>query len=360
MTKALVPLTVLAVGIGLFVSLGLSAQDAPAAPAVQAASTGYDPATADSELFSDSTTVQKSLLTDIIATDTGAVAVGERGHILKSSNLKEWVQLPVPTRSVLTNDYARGPKLWAVGHEEIILASTDGGSSWKRQHVNIEAFGPLLDIIFVDDNKGFAVGAEGKFLSTADGGETWQDGNIGDRTSNMNVHMDEEAADEDGLASDDIGFDETPPHLNAIVQNSTGMFIVGESGSAFRSTDQGESWTRLTTPYNGPLFGAIVLSDESILAYGLNGNVYLTKDLGVNWIKQETGSEATLLGAVAVSGGRAVIVGSRGAFLTKSPDSNILKLFTVDEGGVLGGVLQSGDVDFIVVGENGLSTFSPK
>lgn len=360
MTKALIPLTVLAVGISLFLSVGLSAQDAPAPAAPAPAPSGYDPATADSELFADSSIVQKSLLTDIIATDTGAVAVGERGHILKSSNLKEWVQLPVPTRSVLTNVYARGAKLWAVGHEEIILASADGGSSWQRQHVNTEAFGPLLDILFIDDNKGYAIGAEGKFLSTTDGGLTWVDGNIGDRTSNMNVQPDDAEASEDGLASDDIGFDETPPHLNAIVQNSTGLFIVGESGSAFRSVDQGDSWTRLTTPYNGPLFGAVVLTDDSVLAYGLNGNAYLTKDLGLNWVKQETGTEATLLGAVAVEGGRAVIVGSRGAFLTKSADSNILKLFTISEGGVLGGVLQSGNTDFIVVGENGLSTFSPK
>lgn len=360
MTKALVPFTVLAVGVGLFLSTGLSAQDGATSVTASVTVSGYDPATADSELFADSSIVQKSLLTDIVATDTGAITVGERGHILKSSNLKEWVQLPVPTRSVLTNVYARGAKLWAVGHEEIILASSDGGSSWVRQHVNTEAFGPLLDIIFTDDNKGFAIGAEGKFLSTTDGGATWIDGNIGDRTSNMNVQADEAEASEDGLASDDIGFDETPPHLNAIVQNSRGLFIVGESGSAFRSVDQGESWTRLTTPYNGPLFGAVVLSDESILTYGLNGNAYVTKDLGLNWVKQETGTEATLLGGVAVAGGRAVIVGSRGAFLTKASDSNVLKLFTISEGGVLGGVLQSGDTDFIVVGENGLSNFSPK
>ena len=117
----------------------------------------YDPAIQDAEILVPSI-VAKALLTDIVATDTGAVTVGERGHILKTSNYTDWVQLPVPTRSLLTNVFVRGANLWAVGHEEIILHSADGGSSWARQHVNSEALGPLLDILFVDDATGFAVG----------------------------------------------------------------------------------------------------------------------------------------------------------------------------------------------------------
>jgi photosystem II stability/assembly factor-like uncharacterized protein len=319
----------------------------------------YDPTTADAELL-DPNIAKLALFTDITATDTGAVAVGERGHILKSSNLSDWVQLPVPTRSLLTNVYAKGPNLWAVGHEEIILHSADGGSTWKRQHVNADAFGPLLDVIFLDENRGFAIGAEGKMLQTTDGGANWVDGNITDRLNATKPVAAAASEDDSGLASDDIGVDETPPHLNAVVQNKLGLLIVGESGAVYRSTDEAASWTRIALPYNGPLFGAIVLSNDGVLAYGLNGNAFLTSDLGSTWEKLETGTEATLLGAVAVPGRRAVIVGSRGVVLTKDADSSILKTFTFGDGGVLGGVLQRGDTEFVVVGENGILSYSPK
>lgn len=319
----------------------------------------YDPATADSEILVPSI-VAKALFTDIIATDTGAIAVGERGHILKTSNYADWVQLPVPTRSLLTNVYARGANLWAVGHEEVILHSADGGSTWERQHVNSEAFGPLLDILFIDDARGFAIGAEGKMFATSDAGKTWIDGSITSRIVNAPVAAKVDSNDDAGLASDDIGVDETPPHLNGIVQNGAGLLIVGETGAAFRSRDAGVSWDKLDFPYSGPLFGALVLDDESILAYGLSGNVYQTRDLGSNWTKLETNTDASLFGAVAVKGGRAVLVGARGTFLTKAPDSNALKAFTFSEGGVLGGVVQRAESDFTVVGENGILAYSPK
>lgn len=319
----------------------------------------YDPATADSEILIPGI-VSKALFTDIVTTDTGAIAVGERGHILKTSNYVDWVQLPVPTRSLLTNVYARGTNLWAVGHEEVILHSADGGSSWERQHVNSEALGPLLDILFIDDTRGFAIGAEGKMLTTDDAGKTWLDGSITTRMVDAPLIAKSDSNDANGLASDDIGVDETPPHLNAIVQSKLGLLIVGETGAAFRSRDAGVSWARIDFPYSGPLFGAVVLDDESIIVYGLSGNVYSTRDLGSSWTKLETNTDASLFGAVAVKGARAVLVGARGTFLTKAAESNALKAFTFSDGGVLGGVVQRGESDFTVVGENGILAYSPK
>ncbi len=320
---------------------------------------GYEPATADSEILVPNI-VTKALFTDIVATETGAIAVGERGHILKTSNYTDWVQLPVPTRSLLTNVYARGGNLWAVGHEEVILHSADGGSTWERQHANSDASGPLLDILFVDDSRGIAVGAEGKMLTTSDAGKTWIDGAITSRMTGAAVTKAAVDADVSGLASDDIGVDETPPHLNAIVQSKAGLMIVGETGAAYSSRDGGETWSRIVFPYSGPLFGAVVLDDQSIIAYGLAGNAYITADLGSSWTKLETNTDASLFGGVAVSGGRAVLVGARGTFLTKAAQSNALKAFTFSDGGVLGGVVQRSETEFTVVGENGILAYSPK
>ena len=144
------------------------------------------------------------------------------------------------------------------------------------------------------------------------------------------------------------------------MQSSAGLLIVGETGAAFRSRDEGVTWARLDFPYRGPLFGAVALDDQSIIAYGLAGNVYQTTDLGTSWTKLGNNSDASLFGAVAVSGARAVLVGARGIFLTKAADSNALKAFTFSDGGVLGGVVQRGESDFTVVGENGILAYSPK
>jgi photosystem II stability/assembly factor-like uncharacterized protein len=272
-------------------------------------------------------------------------------------------QVQVPTRSMLTNVYALDALVWAVGHEEVILHSSDAGHHWVRQHVNTDAIGPLLDIVMFDAQRGIAVGAEGTMLETVDGGTSWNRFLITDRTAAAAAAeptgTDEE--EESLVASDDIGFDETPPHLNAIVNAPQGLMIVGEGGAGYRSSDQGQSWTRFELPYTGSMFGAVALDDGSIIAFGLRGKAFSTRDLGVTWEELNTGTDAGLMGGAAVEGGRAVLVGGSGTILTKDSGNPNLKVFTYEAGGVLGGVLhQPGqEVPFIVVGENGIATFKP-
>ena len=76
----------------------------------------------------------QSLLLDVIRTSEGQfVAVGERGHILLSDDGVSWSQAEaVPTRSTLTSLTSAGGKLWAAGHDTVILTSTDNGNSWSQ------------------------------------------------------------------------------------------------------------------------------------------------------------------------------------------------------------------------------------
>jgi photosystem II stability/assembly factor-like uncharacterized protein len=73
--------------------------------------------------------VAKSLLLDIIHTDSKFIAVGERGHILLSSDGKQWSQADVPNLSTLTALDFAGNNGWAVGHDATILKSNDGGEN---------------------------------------------------------------------------------------------------------------------------------------------------------------------------------------------------------------------------------------
>jgi len=322
-----------------------------------------DPATAPAEILTLERVLSSMLLDGANARDR-AVIVGDRGHILVSESRREWRQVASPTRTMLTAVYAVDNSLWAVGHDQVIIASTDGGLTWTPQHSDTSSEGPLLDVLFLDAQRGFAVGAYGQFLSTADAGASWNVQTVSDRTggvaptaSDTAPVSDKEA--EPALASTDVGEDEGDPHLNGIVRTDAGLLIVGEAGAAYRSIDQGATWERADLPYEGSMFGAVGLDTGQVIAFGLRGNAFSTADLGRSWQKLETGTTASLLGGSAVTGGRAVLVGASGTVLLAPPGSTQLRGLSFPEGGVMSGVLPLAETEFLVVGENGVATYQP-
>jgi photosystem II stability/assembly factor-like uncharacterized protein len=339
-----------------------NAQDEAAPPA--SASNWPDPSSSPAEIL-DVARIQKSLLLDAANARDRAVVVGDRGHILVSESRSEWRQVPVPTRSMLTSVYAVDNKLWAVGHDQVIVYSSDGGLTWTLQHHDAAAEGPLLDVLFLDAERGYAIGAYGQFLSTTDSGANWTVQTISDRvgaSAPAAVAADEATdmgEDDSGLASTDMGEDEGDPHLNAIVRTSAGLLIVGEAGSTYRSTDNGANWTRGDLPYEGSMFGLVGLDNDTVVAFGLRGNAFLTTDLGRNWERLETGTEATLLGGAAVPGARAVLVGASGTVLLLPASSPQLRGYTFSDGGVMSAVLPISESEFLTIGENGLATYQP-
>src|SRR5687768_198277 len=73
---------------------------APAAKPALDANAANDPSALPSETMPRAS---KSLLLDLVRTASGYVAVGERGHVLRSDDGKAWTQLTLPTRSALTS-----------------------------------------------------------------------------------------------------------------------------------------------------------------------------------------------------------------------------------------------------------------
>lgn len=326
----------------------------------------YDAATADSELMPQA---QHALFTDITKTGGGAVAVGERGHVFLSTDLKQWTQVKVPTRTLLTTVFAIDAEIWAAGHDGVILHSADGGQTWARQRFDPDGEGPILDLLFLDPKIGFAIGAYGQFLSTENGGDTWEKQLISDRlvaSDAKSQTVDNEAVDagdgEDlqGVASDDMGEDEGDPHLNAIAKVGAVLLIVGEAGKGYRSGDNGKTWSALRLPYEGSMFGLLALDDGSALAFGLRGNVLLSSDQGASWQALNSGTEQSLMGGAAVAGARAVLVGASGALALRPAGEQGLRVFAFPDGGILSGVLPEPDEKgFVVVGENGILHFTP-
>lgn len=363
---------------------GLSAaSDAPVAqPAVPATA---DPASLDAERLPK---VDKSLLLDVLALDgtatsPGYVAVGERGHVLLSADGVAWTQAEhVPTRATLNSVAGNGDLLWAVGHDGVILHSSDAGQHWQRQRVapyspddSDPSHGiPLLDVFFVDAQHGYAIGAYRLLLETRDGGASWTQrpltADVADADTVVASPSPSDAVVDDGVEEWNFSADElvlednADPHLNAIARTGSGALVIaGERGAVFRSRDLGDTWQRLKLPYQGSMFGVLAWQDDHILVFGLRGNVFESRDLGDSWIQLESGTRANLMGGSALPDGGVVIVGANGIVLTRaSADAPLVTghfVTAAGEASVLADALADGAGGYLVVGERGVDRYRP-
>ena len=112
--------------------------------------------------------------------DGGAWLVGDGGLVRWSRDEgRSWQpppgQIPATARHLFdwSAVEARGNRCWVAGSPgSRILHSDDGGKTWSFADTGQCA--PLRGLCFVDDRHGWAVGALGTILATSDGGRTWK------------------------------------------------------------------------------------------------------------------------------------------------------------------------------------------
>lgn len=312
----------------------------------------------------------RSLLLDVASAGTRLVAVGERGHILLSDDQgNSWRQAPVPVRSMLTTVYFINPKQgWVVGHDSVVLATTDAGESWQVQHykefspeaaqaadaadaaadeaLDEEAYleeeesagrdmgsregVPLLDAWFADAANGLAIGAYGLLLRTSDGGKTWTDASA-------------TVANRDGWHFNAIG---------GIPGNSNFVLIAGEKGTLYRSLDGGATFSALASPYDGSFFGVIGSADGSVYVFGLQGRLYRSDNQGASWTRMETSVTSGLNDGCQLKNGTVLIAGNAGVVLSrKAAEDTLLASRRPDRQTVLS-CAPAGD-GVVLVGEGG-------
>jgi len=225
-----------------------------------------------------------SMLLDGVSRDGLMTAVGERGHILISTDGEHWQQITVPTRATLTGVYFHDKmKGWVVGHDAVILRTTDGGKTWEKVYYDPEGQTPLFDIWFKDEKHGIAIGAYGLYLVSEDGGASWD-------VSEMNVIADtsnNDTAEDPGDAEDSDDFlDLYDLHLNSIaIADSGKLYIAAEAGKVYRSDDTGDSWVPLAPDYVGSFFGVLPVTGDTVLVFGLRGHLFRSEDAGNSWRK---------------------------------------------------------------------------
>ena len=290
-----------------------------------------------------------SLLLDVAVLPGGRiVCVGERGHVLVSTDGGQtFMQQPVPTRATLTRVYFQDDRRgWAVGHDEVILRTTDGGSSWTRVHWEPGHRQPLFDVWFGANGTGFAVGAYSTMLRSSDFGATWQPITFEPAAA---MAAPKRAAG----PADDVDVGVTQPHLYALRPAGDGrLYMAAEAGHVYRSDDAGEHWRELASPYGGTFFGILPLGADAVLAYGLRGHLFRSDDAGATWTAIDTGATDLLAAAGRLPDGGVVIAGLSGVLLV-SDDARRFRLHREADRRGYSGVAATG-ASIVLVGDGGV------
>ena len=272
----------------------------------------------------------ESMLLDITHIGDVLVAVGERGHVVTSVDGENWVQAEhVPTRSTLTTVFGTAGRLWAGGHDAVIITSGDQGKTWTRQFFDPDRQQAVMDILFTDEANGVAIGSYGLVLHTRDGGQSW----------------------EDTVVDPENDF-----HLNGLVRFGDGRrMIAGEAGYSYRSFDDGETWEAMEMPYQGSMWGALMTDSECVLFYGLRGHVLESCDFGSNWAEIDTGSLASVSDAAEYDG--LVLLASNSGTLLIRDDGGVFRTHHHSSGVDFAAAISVGDGEFLLVGEDGIHRY---
>ncbi len=270
----------------------------------------------------------KSLLLAVTRAGDHLVAVGDRGHILRSADQgRTWTQSPAPTRAMLTGvSFPDARHGWAVGHDGVILATTDGGLTWIRQDAGKDTDSIYLDVYFRDTQQGWAVGAYGKCMTTTDGGRTWT------------------------LAQPS----EDEVHYNRLTTAPDGtLYLAGEAGLLLISKD-GRKWSKSEVPYDGSLFGTLPLEGGRVLTYGLRGHILLSENRGGNWTEDENPVPALIMAGTRLAAGPVVLAGQGGNFFISRDAGKTFTHWKPEGFGTsVAGVIDAGDGTLLTVGEAG-------
>lgn len=195
-----------------------------------------------------------SLLLDVAAAGKGFVAVGAHGVILTSQDGTDWNLVHSPV-SVMLNRviFADADHGWAVGHDGLILHTSDGGRHWKIQFRDASGRQTFYDIYAYNSEHAIAVGS-GRASITKDSGKHWRSltGPLFDLKWNFNA-------------------------INRLADGC--LMLVGERGILARSCDGGTNWEQLETPYIGSYYGVLPYGAHGAVVFGMRGHIYVTDNV---------------------------------------------------------------------------------
>jgi photosystem II stability/assembly factor-like uncharacterized protein len=311
----------------------------------------------------------RALLNGVSRAGNRLVVVGQRGHVLLSEdNGTTWQQATVPTSSDLVAVSFPTPTTgWAVGHDGVVLRTTDAGATWTRQldgkaasaamvafyerNANLPGVdakrlaaaaeeakrfatqgheNPFLDVWFQDEKTGFVVGAFGLILQTRDGGTSWEPW----------LH----AVDNPKTF-----------HLYAVRQVGADVYMTGEQGLLLKLDRAAGQFRKLEVPYQGTLFG-VTGNAKVVVAFGLRGTILRSTDAGRSWQQVPAVVPVGLTAGAVDAKDRIFIVSQSGHVLVSTDDGASFKPARLERPQPAAAIAVLGDNTVLVAGPRGVHT----
>ncbi len=292
-----------------------------------------------------------------------------------------WTPRETGSREDLTGIAQTGKVAWAVGGENALLSSIDGGDAWATY--SLENLPSYVAVSFVDDSTGWVVGRAGLIWNTRDGGRNWGQQDAGMRKDFHAVFAASRLlcfavgesvivkTDDGGLAWRRVWQEppltaaelEKPKALRKppIVLNDIFFFdtrrgwAAGSEGVLLYTGNEGESWERLRTGFDRALYSVWFDSPSHGFIAAEDGRLYATDSGGRRWTAVSTGGGGEALRAIFfLDADRGWAVGDGGTILRTTDGGRVWKEMRV------GGAVSLRDVCFVdrargwVVGDRGV------
>ncbi len=177
---------------------------------------------------------------------------------------------------------------------------------------------------FFDSKTGLIVGAYGIAFATSDGGKSWY--SIMDRIPNPKGH-----------------------HLYAIADNGASLFIVGEQGGFYRSSNRGATYEGIDLGSKGTLFGVIAEKSGRLLAYGLRGALFVSQDGGSHWGRISM-PPVSLTSGIQLDDGRYLLADEAGHILISANPATGFREIQLPQASSVVGVSQTSDRNIVTAG----------
>ena len=250
------------------------------------------------------------------------------------SQLGWFIQNSGTTSQFCSIKFFNSSTAWAVGWNQNIFKTTNGGSNWIPIYSGNNT--TYQSVHFVNNNVGYAVGDNGLVMKTTDGGEVWKHYKgklkeffvslffIDENTGWITGGKYENDSYSGGIYKTENGGDD----WNKVYENEGGFV----NSIYMKSKDEGMAVCdegKVLVLQNGAvkdikqipsardLFCVYFANPNKAYVVGCKGVIYFSEDNGINWVTIDSGTDKNLYTVFAPVKNVCFISGEKGIFIKK-------------------------------------------